>query len=390
MCVLATRWVYSQEQFQDESSALKYLKKAIDQKVIKKTRYWNEGFQEKIEAHLSIKPIEIEYAERCYTREGYYEDIETISFHLVDDVKITSTSFGSFTGRKNKNYSHNKFLTFYLMFASSPSIISIPVSDTNSFDLPQLYKAISILAKKKQTETIPLNEKIKEANKFKHYAYLRLPKISLNNFQGVPVLLDSANNKIGNASHPTLLITWYYFYKKVFEIGIQFYDDLFRLNVTDFCNIVMMKKNYKTDSIESVIDFINTEKPQWRHASLLHETDEKLKQIDNDDAPFFIWLDRMGNIIWTHGGLINMPDNLELIQKISSGKIHAGKIKYFNSMYFPTDDISNAKVKHEIIEQDNYVRLNVYYKKNENFELKKSFKYLKDADGMLKVDISSL
>ncbi|HMI79294.1 MAG TPA: hypothetical protein VK484_10905 [Ferruginibacter sp.] len=307
---------YGQQSFTSKQDALAWLKEIFSKHFVKtsvykqddknKTSYSYEIGEKRI---LIIKKTEGQVSDTRYTVP--YEDISETFFLQQNDYFRSSTGIG-FKPRygdsyvvshdiekkrfeDNTQYSTSVGFPFEmkkddLILGSVINAINAVAGENKATVKAEKQKADAGLENDRKKATVANNQKIKGA----------LPPYKVFTSENTLVnLYDHVEKNRPYKDRPTLLITWAHWC----NICIKQIDTLLNNGLALKYNIILVNKEVSEAGFARLKDKIRLHSPDYnKDAILLFDRNSQLAALDENAAPFFLWLDNKLQIVKSFAG----------------------------------------------------------------------------------------
>lgn len=270
------------------------------------------------------------------------------------------TAFGTFTVYRSKGD------TYYT------SHVKIPMHDTAWFNTLRLMLAFEYLGRPTTPDTV--KRSFSNPSFFRLRGYQQFPKYPLLDSMGNETLLTDAIKK---ANKPAVIFTW----AEWCPPCIRLFDSLVQNGINKTFSLVLIKKGTKEDMGKKFR--LHRDFKWWPQTLFLFDPKSATDTLDNGSVPLILFTDASGNIIREHSGFDMSTTTISnMLTAIKQQKLKPGP-RYYSFFDQPVISEAEARFKYTIERKAGRVRLNVYFRKLEQFVLRGSLDYIMNDKGEL-------
>lgn len=340
----------AQQAFKDRDDALLYIAKTM--KAVETVSY--EGSARlKYRYAMYVEDKRMVYVSAT-TGDTTYTVIPYEMIDFADTGRIAGrylnlyTAFGAFT----KFFSKTGNL-------SATSHAEFLMQDTAVYDTRRLMQAFDLAGRNGKPDTA-----IQQFNNpafFRLRAYQQFPRYVLQDSTGKEFFLTDVIKK---ANKPAIVFTW----AEWCPPCIRLFDSLVNSGINKDYSMVLIKKGPKENMGKRY------KLPRgfqwWEQVMFLFDNGSVTDTLDQGSVPLIFWTDAAGNITREHSGFdISVNNARQILDAIKKQQLKPGP-RYYSFFDTPVRSEAEARFKYTIERKDNRVRLNIYFRKLQQFVLK--------------------
>lgn len=353
---------YAQNGFKDRDEALLYVAKTLKPAA---TVSYEGGAQLKHQYAMYVEDQRL-----VYVSANKYDTTYTIIPYEAVDFADTSNLPGRYLNLYTAFSAFNRY-SKKTNEMSSVSNAGILMQDTALYNPRRLVQAFDYLGRAKAADTV--KHVFNNREFFRLRPYQQFPRYRLTDSTGKEFLL---NDVIKKANKPAIVFTW----AEWCPPCVRLFDSLVQQNVHKEYSLVLIKKGLKETNLRIPKGF-----RWWEQAIFLFDKESVTDTLDRGSVPLVFWTDANGNIIREHSGFnISVQNIKQVLGAIKQQKLKPGP-RYYS--YFDTPVVSEAEARftYNIERKGDLVRLYIYFRKLERFELKGTVDYKINALGELQM-----
>lgn len=269
------------------------------------------------------------------------------------------TAFGAFIHYSKKTDKMN-----------AVSYTRILMQDSAIFDTRRLMAAFNYLGLGKAADTMKQN--FSNPAFFRLRPYQQFPRYRLTDSTGKQMLVT---NIIKKAKKPAIVFTWADWCPPC----IQLFDSLVQQNIHNDYSMVLIKKVPKENPGAKYFVPGNLRKG----VTFLFDEQSVTDTLDMGSVPLVFFTDASGVIIREHNGYNISVESIQQILSAIKYRILVPGPRYYDFFDTPVISEADARFKYTIEKKGSIVRLNIYFRKLEQFALKGTLEYKMNAIGEL-------
>lgn len=362
--ILFCSTIAAQNSFKDREAALLYVANTL--KPVASISY--EGSAQL--KHLYAMYVEDERL--VYVQATQYDTTYTImpyeAIEFADTGNLPKrylnlySAFGAFTKYSKKSNQ-----------STAISVLGILMQDTAIYNPRRLVQAFDYLVKK---DAGAVKQSFSNPDFFRLRAYQQFPNYTLQDSTGKEVFL---NDIIKKAKKPAIIFTW----AEWCPPCIKLFDSLVQNNIHKDYSLVLIKKGSKENKGKKYSLPKNFR--WWEQVIFLFDKESVTDTLDNGSVPLVFWTDAGGTVIREHSGFnVSVMNIRQILDAINRQKLKPGP-RFYDFFDTPVVSEAEARFKYVTERNGNTVKLLVYFRKLERFELKGTVNYKMNALGELQM-----